>query len=63
MEKLKKEFIVEVMHRRYTIDGLVNAWSISVVSKDSWCIDCASYFCTQNRLINKEMIENERVKN
>ena len=28
MEKLKKELIVEVMHRIYTIGGLVNAWSI-----------------------------------
>ena len=28
MEELKKEFIVEAMHRIYTIGGLVNAWSI-----------------------------------
>ena len=27
-EELKKEFIVEAMNRRYTIGGLVNAWSI-----------------------------------
>ena len=33
MEELKKEFIVEAMHRIYTIGGLVNALSFSVSPK------------------------------
>ena len=46
MEELKKELIVEVMHRIYTIGGLVNAWSSSVSPQVAGALIVPAIFVT-----------------